>query len=116
MTTILPSLLAQSAGGGPLITVGYIAALFAIMYFLLISPQQKQAREHRELMQGLKKGDDVVTQAGIIGKIYAVMDKVVVVEIANGVRVRVLKTAIQGRAAIVDEPAAVRVEEKKEEK
>ena len=51
---------------------------------------------------GLKKGDDVVTQAGILGRIHTVMDKVVVLEIASGVRIRVLKTSIQGRGAIAE--------------
>jgi len=111
----LPLVLAQAAGGSPLVTVGYIAVLFVIMYFLLIRPQQKQAKEHRALMQALKKGDEVVLQSGILGTIHTVMDKLVVVEIANGVRVRVLKTSIQGRG-VVPEDAAAKGEVKKEEK
>lgn len=110
-----PFLLAQAGGGGSLMTIGYIAALFAIMYFLLIRPQQKQAREHRELMQSLKKGDEVVTQAGLIGEIYAVMDREISLEIAKGIRVRVLKTAIQGRPPSAA-PTVVKADEKKEEK
>jgi preprotein translocase subunit YajC len=88
------------------------------MYFLLIRPQQKQAKEHRALMQSLKKGDEVVLQGGILGTINSVVDdKLVVVEIANGVRVRVLKTAIQARGGVPAETAAVaKTEVKKEEK
>jgi preprotein translocase subunit YajC len=114
----LPIVLAQAGGGSPLITVGYIAVLFVIMYFLLIRPQQKQAKEHRALMQSLKKGDEVVLQGGILGTIHTVVDdKLTVVEIANGVRVRVLKTAIQGRGVGAQETAAVaKTEVKKEEK
>lgn len=119
MTPFGLTLLAQTQSGpfgGTLGMVLWMGGLFAIMYFVLLRPQQKQAKEHRELIQTLKKGDEVVTQSGLLGKIYAVMDKVVVLEIANGVRVRVLKTSVQGRAAIADEPAAAKTEEKKEEK
>jgi preprotein translocase subunit YajC len=90
--------------------------LFAIMYFVMIRPQQKQAREQRALLSALKKGDDVVTQSGLLGKIYAVTEKIVTLEIANGVRVRVLKTSIQGRTNLSEEAASTKAEEKKEEK
>jgi preprotein translocase subunit YajC len=110
----LPLLLAQ-AGGSPLITVGYIAVLFLIMYFLLIRPQQKQAKEHRLLLQSLKKGDDVVLQSGILGTVHTVMDKLVVVEVANGVRLRVLKSAVQTRGAVPEETVG-KSDVKKEEK
>lgn len=112
------SLPIAQAQGGPsgLLTIGWMVGLFAIMYFLLIRPQQKQAKEHQRLMADLKKGDDVVTQSGILGRIYAVMDKFVVLEIANGVRIRVLKSAVQGKVSIADEAAPAKGEEKKEEK
>jgi preprotein translocase subunit YajC len=110
----LPALLAQ-AGSSPLVTVGYLVALFAIMYLLLIRPQQKQAKQHRALLETLKKGDDVVTQAGLIGRVHTIMDKIVILEIASGVRVRVLKTSVQGRA-MAEEPALTKGDEKKEEK
>jgi preprotein translocase subunit YajC len=109
-----PTLLAQ-AGGSPYVTILYLVALFAIMYLLLIRPQQKQAKQHRALLETLKKGDDVVTQAGLIGRVHTITDKIVILEIASGVRVRVLKTSIQGRAAS-EEPALTKGDEKKEEK
>jgi preprotein translocase subunit YajC len=113
-----PFLLAQAAGGNPLTTFGFMAALFAIMYFLLIRPQQKQAKEHRQLVASLKKGDEVVTQGGMLGKIYAVSDKLVTLEIANGVRVRILKTSVQGRGQLTEDVVSgtVKADEKKEEK
>ena len=114
MTPLHPILVAQ-AGGGSLVTIGYLVALFAIMYLLLIRPQQKQAKQHRALLETLKKGDDVVTQAGLVGRVHTIMDKMVMLEIASGVRVRVLKTSIQGRAAS-EEPALTKGDEKKEEK
>ena len=87
-------LLAQ-ASGSPSSLFIFIAGMFAIMYFLMIRPQQKQLKEHRALLAGLKKGDMVVTQGGIIGRIFLVADKEVQLEIANNVKVRVLKTAVQ---------------------
>jgi len=60
--------LAQLGGGsGPTMFI-WIAALFAIMYFVMIRPQQKQMKEHRALLAALKKGDDVITQGGILGR------------------------------------------------
>ena len=109
--------LGQALGGqNPVTTVGFIVVIFAIMYFLMIRPQQKQLRDHRALLAGLKKGDEVITQGGILGRIYAMADKVVTLEIANGVRVRVLLTSIQGRASTETEAPAARGDEKKEEK
>src|SRR5881628_627377 len=104
--------LAQAFGGGnPATTVGFIVVIFGIMYFLMIRPQQKQLKEHRSLLAALKKGDEVITQGGLLGRIYAMADKVVTLEIANGVRVRVLLTSIQGRANTETEATAPRGEE-----
>ena len=97
---------AGGAGGGTT-TLLFLVALFGIMYFVMIRPQQKQLKEHKALLAALKKGDDVVTQGGVLGKIHAVTDKIVTLEVANGVRIRVLKTSIQGKAAISEEPAPV---------
>ena len=89
---------AQAAGGAgagaafaqfiPLILI------FAIMYFLMIRPQQKRAKQHREMVSALKKGDQVVTQGGIIGKVASVRDDEIEVEIASGVRVRVVRATV----------------------
>ncbi|MRI91256.1 preprotein translocase subunit YajC [Aggregicoccus sp. 17bor-14] len=96
-----------------------LVAMAAIMYFVMIRPQQKQMKEHRTMLAGLKKGDEYVTQGGLVGRIYEVADRTVTLEVASGVRVRVLKTSIAGRYA-VEAPAApaaaVKVEDKKEEK
>jgi len=87
-------LLAQ-AGGSPSSLFIFIAGMFAIMYFLMIRPQQKQLKEHRALLANLKKGDMVVTQGGIIGRIFLVADREVQIEVANNVKLRVLKTSVQ---------------------
>ncbi|TBN41857.1 preprotein translocase subunit YajC [Paracoccus subflavus] len=68
--------------------------IFAIMYFLMIRPQQKRAKQHREMVAALKKGDQIVTQGGIIGKVASVRDDELEVEIANGVRVRVVRGTV----------------------
>ena len=89
-------ILAQAPAGGsnPMVNIGFIAVLVAIMYFVMIRPQQKQAKAHRELLSGLKKGDEVVTQGGILGKIHLVSEQTVTVEVASGVRIRVLKRSV----------------------
>ncbi|TMM54260.1 preprotein translocase subunit YajC [Sulfitobacter sabulilitoris] len=69
--------------------------IFAIMYFLLIRPQQKKAKEHAAMVQGLRRGDQVVTQGGLIGKVAKVKDDgEIEVEIAEGVKVRVVQSTI----------------------
>jgi preprotein translocase subunit YajC len=109
-------ILAQAGGTNPMVNVGFIALLVAIMYFVMIRPQQKQAKAHRDLITGLKKGDEVVTQGGILGKIHLVSEQTVTVEVANGVRIRVLKRSISAKGSISDEVAKPEDKDKKEEK
>jgi len=82
-----------AAGGGQSAISSLIplVLMFAIFYFLLIRPQQKKAKEHKALIEALKKGDQVVTAGGIHGKVNAVEDTVVILEIANGVNIKVNK-------------------------
>ncbi|MFK7876475.1 MAG: preprotein translocase subunit YajC [Paracoccaceae bacterium] len=69
--------------------------IFAIMYFLLIRPQQKKLKEHQAMVEALRRGDQVVTQGGLIGKVSKVKeDNEVEVELAEGVKVRVVKSTI----------------------
>ena len=69
--------------------------IFAIMYFLLIRPQQKKVKEMRAMVDALRRGDQVLTQGGIIGKVTKVGDDgVLEVEIADGVKVKILKHTI----------------------
>lgn len=110
--------LAQAAGN-PAFNWIFLLGMVAVMYFLIFRPQQKAAKTHRDLIAGLKKGDDVVTSGGMLGKIYSVSDREVQLEIANGVRVRVLKTSIQAKrqGEAAGEPAkADEAVEKKEQK
>lgn len=82
--------------GSLLAQLPFILALFAIMYFLLIRPQQKKLKDHQALISALRRGDMVVTAGGILGKVTKVKDdgNEVEVEIATGVNVRVMKSTI----------------------
>ena len=69
--------------------------IFAIMYFLLIRPQQKKVKEHQAMVSAVRRGDQIVTQGGLIGKVSKVKDdNEVEVELAEGVKVRVVKSTI----------------------
>ncbi len=69
--------------------------IFAIMYFLLIRPQQKKMKQHQNMVEALRRGDQVVTQGGIVGKVTKVKEgNEIEVELAEGVKVRVIKSTI----------------------
>jgi len=69
--------------------------LFVLLYFLMIRPQAKRAKEHRTMLQALQKGDEVVTTGGTLGRIINVGEQFVTVEIAPNVEVKVQKPSIQ---------------------
>ena len=93
---------AQAAGGtagglaGGLSGLLPIVLIFGIMYFLMIRPQQKKMKEHKAMVAALRRGDQVLTQGGIIGKVSKVKDDAneVEVEIADGVKIRVMRHTI----------------------
>lgn len=93
---------AQAAGqpapgglfGGGLTGLLFPVILIAIMYFLMIRPQMKRAKEHRAMLDKLAKGDEIITNGGIAGTVSDIGDNFVTVEIADNVRVRVQKGAI----------------------
>ncbi len=68
--------------------------LFAVFWFFLIRPQMKQAKEHRTMVEALAKGDEIVTNGGMLGKIKEVGDNFIVLEIAKEVQVKIQKNAI----------------------
>jgi preprotein translocase subunit YajC len=101
---------AQAAGDAPaglgLVQFFPLILIFAIMYFLMIRPQQKKLKEHRALVEALRRGDQVVTGGGLIGKVTKVGEgNEVEVEIATGVKVRVVKHTIT-QVLSKTEPAA----------
>ena len=72
----------------------FLVAMFVLMYFLLIRPQQKRAKDHKNLLKALKKGDEVVTNGGVVGKVNSVDESFATLEIAEGVVVKVQKQGI----------------------
>ena len=72
-----------------------IFILIAIMYFLIIRPQQRKVKEHQKMVEGLRRGDQIVTAGGLVGKVTKVRDdQEIEIEIASGVSVRVVKHTI----------------------
>ena len=92
---------AQATGGAPagagaaaFVQFLPLVLIFVIFYFLLIRPQQKRMKDHRALIEAVKKGDVVVTGGGLIGKVTRVDDAEVEVEIATGVKVRAVRSTL----------------------
>ncbi|MEJ2518643.1 MAG: preprotein translocase subunit YajC [Methyloceanibacter sp.] len=86
------------AGGGGLEALNSLLIptilIIGIMYFLMIRPQQKRLKEHREMIESIRRGDTVVTSGGIIGKVTRADESELQVEVADGVRIKVLRTSI----------------------
>ncbi|MGY3040428.1 preprotein translocase subunit YajC [Rhodanobacter sp. TND4EL1] len=85
---------AQPAGGGMSMII-MMVVLFGLMYFMMIRPQAKRQKEHRALIAGLAKGDEVVTNGGIAGRVSEVGETFITVEIAANVMVKVQKGSVQ---------------------
>ena len=86
-----PAAAAQQGGIEPLIMLGL---LFVLFYFLLIRPQAKRAKEHKQMVAALSKGDEVVTNGGILGRVTAIDDSFLTLEIASGTEVRLQRNAV----------------------
>lgn len=81
----------------PYASVIMMVLMFAVFYFLLIRPQQKKAKEHQQMLEAIKKGDEIVTNGGLLGRVTGVGDRTLTVEISEKVRVRVLKSQVAGK-------------------
>jgi preprotein translocase subunit YajC len=97
--------LAQDSAGGSggatgLLNMGnplfLMIAMLAIFYFLLIRPQQKKQKEHKDMLASIQKGDSIFTAGGIHGKVTGVTDTVITLEIADRVRVKINRSAVGG--------------------
>lgn len=90
--------LATAGAGGGLTTILFQFApfilIFVVFYFLLIRPQQQRLKKHREMVDSLRRGDEVITSGGFIGKITRVGETEATVELSEGVRVKVVKSTI----------------------
>ena len=85
---------ASAPGLSGIMSIAPLIILFVIFYFLLIRPQQKKAKEHKQMLSEVQKGDNVVTNSGIYGRVISVQDETLTVEIAENVKVKVAKEAI----------------------
>jgi preprotein translocase subunit YajC len=98
---------AAPAGGaaGGIASFVPLILIFVVFYFLLIRPQQKKAKEHQNFLNSLKKGERVITSGGIYGRITGLTDNVVTLEIADGVTIKVLRSAILSSATSAEKQA-----------
>ncbi len=86
----------QSPFGG-LIGMWPVLLMFVVIYFLLIRPASKQRKQHQEVLASLKRDDEVITSGGIYGKILGIEENVITLEIADKVKIRILRDRISGR-------------------
>lgn len=98
MNFLISDALAQAAAPAPagpgLLGLVFPILLLAIFWFLLIRPQTKRAKEHRQMVEALKKGDEVVTGGGILGRITEVGENFVQVEVAEGLQLKIQKQSV----------------------
>ena len=95
-----------AAAGSPWMSALPLAAIFFVFFFLLIRPQMKQAKQRQAMLDGLKRGDTVITGGGVIGKISKIVDDLAYIEIAPGLEIKLLKATISGLYVKTDAPAA----------
>ena len=98
MNTLFPIAYAQDVAQGQQPSLVYNLLLFGGMFFLfwliLWRPQSKRAKEHRELVNSISKGDEVMTSGGLLGKVTKVNDEYIAVEISNGVEIKLQKSSV----------------------
>ena len=85
---------AQQAQGGGIQLLLLIGLMFVMMYFMIIRPQSKRAKEHRAMLEALSKGDEVVTNGGMLGKVSEIGENFVQIKIAEGTEVKVQRQAV----------------------
>lgn len=98
MTVLINQAWAQGAGGlvgGGIESMLLIVLMFVVLYFLMIRPQMKRAKEQKALLDSLQKGDEVVTVGGVLGRITKLNENYVTLEIANNIEVQVQRPAVQ---------------------
>ncbi|HUH36939.1 MAG TPA: preprotein translocase subunit YajC [Spongiibacteraceae bacterium] len=83
-----------AGGGGELFQIAFLIGLFALFYFIAIRPQRKRQKEHAEMVAGLARNDEVVTNGGMLGKVTKVEDNFVVLQVADNVELKFQKVAV----------------------
>ena len=86
----------MGCGGGGVEQIGFLLLMFAVLYFLMIRPQQKRAKQHDTMLGALKKGDIVRTNGGIRGEVTSLDERDVTIEIADRTRIKVLRSHVAG--------------------
>ena len=88
---------AQGAGtpGGGLESMLLIGLMFVVLYFLMIRPQMKRAKEHKAMVEALQRGDEVVTAGGVLGRISKLNENYITLEVANNVEIQVQRPSVQ---------------------
>jgi preprotein translocase subunit YajC len=84
----------HASGAGGLFQIGFIILIFVAFYFLLLRPQSKRQKEHRKMVEGLSKGDEVVTSGGMLGRVADVGEQFLKVEVADGVQLKVQSSSV----------------------
>ena len=94
---IISNAYAQAIGGGDAGIIGFlpIILMFVLLYFLMIRPQMKRAKETKAMIEALQKGDEVITAGGVIGRITRISDGYIGLEIAPNIEINVQKAAVQ---------------------
>lgn len=99
---------AAPAAGAPSLLIQFLPfiLIFVVFYFLLIRPQQQKMKQHRDMIANLRRGDEVITQGGMIGKVTRLADNEATIEVADGVRIKVIKGTIAEVRARTEPPKA----------
>lgn len=96
MDWLIQSAWAQAEGGGadPFMSLLPLVLIFAVFYFLLIRPQNKRQKEHREMVANIEAGDEIVTAGGVLGKVTEVKDQFLHVQVADGIVLKVQRHTV----------------------
>jgi preprotein translocase subunit YajC len=86
---------AGGAAGGGYESLILIVLMFGVLYFLMIRPQMKRAKEHKTMIEALQKGDEVITSGGILGRVTKINENYVTLEVSNNVEIQVQRPAVQ---------------------
>ena len=103
---------ADGQGGSLVSMLLMFGLMFAVLYFIMIRPQQKQQKKHQQLIGSLKKGDEVILSSGIVGRIYSVEDRFITLEIGDKTKMKVVRQAVQALTGSSSAMAATAEENK----
>ncbi|MBT3982252.1 MAG: preprotein translocase subunit YajC [Bacteriovoracaceae bacterium] len=98
---------AQAAGSAaapsPLVQFAPLVLIFIVFYFFMLRPQKKKLQEEQDMLKDLKKGDEVYTKSGLLGKVHGLTDKIITMEVSEGMRVKILRSQVGGLASKIFE-------------